>query len=330
MKQAEFFKELMEQLSEIPDADKEQLKEYYQELICDGLELGRDEENIIAGFGTVESIVKRIKEEYREIGRPRYTQTNTGQENIQDAGYASSTPIHTINVEAENVRIEVIPVTSGPIRVLFNPREDCDYVSFTEHDGEFNFRHTMRNFLSWNWRNLFRGPWILTLEVPVDFAGNLRVKSSNASISVNGLKHLTNSQFITSNARIRVDDIHCNSVLIQSTNASLDLNNLSGDQLEAVTNNGRVTAFGCTFTFGLLLSTRNGAIEGKNLTGDNIVMKTSNGAVRGTIIGDIRDYAIQSHTVNGSNNLPNSKYPDQKKHLVAKTSNGRIDVAFIR
>ena len=42
MKQAEFFKELMEQLSEIPDADKEQLKEYYQELICDGLELGRD------------------------------------------------------------------------------------------------------------------------------------------------------------------------------------------------------------------------------------------------------------------------------------------------
>lgn len=330
MKQEEFYNKLMEQLSEIPDMDKDQLKEYYQELICDGLEQGRDEENIIAGFGTIESIAKRIKEEYQEIGRPKQTQANTEQEYVHNPGYASTTPIHTINVEAENVRIEVVPVTSGTIRVLFNPRENCDYVTFSEQNGEFNFRHTMRNFLSWNWRSLFHGPWILTLEVPVDFAGNLRVKSSNAAISVNGLKHLANSQFITSNARIRVDNFHCNSALIQSTNASLDLNNLSGDQLEAVTNNGRVTAYGCTFTFGLLLSTRNGAVEGNNLIGDNIVMKTSNGAVRGSIIGDIRDYSIQSHTVNGSNNLQNCNYPDQKKHLVAKTSNGRIDVAFIR
>lgn len=330
MKQEEFYNKLMEQLSEIPDADKEQLREYYHELICDGLEQGRDEENIIAGFGTTESIAKRIKEEYREIGRPRPSQTKTEQEYDHNPGYASSTPIHTINVEAENVRIEVVPVTSGTIRVLFNPRDNCDYVTFSEHDGEFNFRHSMRNFLSWNWRSLFQGPWILTLEVPVDFAGNLRVKSSNASISVNGLKHLANAQFITSNSKIRVDNFHCNSVLIQSTNASLSLNNLSGDQLEAVTNNGRVTADGCTFTFGLLLSTRNGGIEGRNLIGDNIVMKTSNGAVRGTIIGDIRDYSVQSHTVNGSNNLPNCNYPDQKKHLVAKTSNGRIDMQFIR
>ena len=330
MKQEEFYNKLMEQLSEIPDADIEQLKEYYQELICDGLEQGRDEENIIAGFGTIESIAKRIKEEYREVARPRQTQTNYEKDDLHNQGYASSTPIHTINVEAENVRIEVIPVTSGTIRVLFNPRENCDYVTFSEHDGEFNFRHTMRNFLVWNWRSLFQGPWILTLEVPVDFAGNLRVKSSNAAISVNGLKHLTNSQFITSNARIRVENFHCNSALIQTTNASLDLNSLSGDQLEAVTNNGRVTAYKCTFTFGLLLSTRNGAVEGRNLIGDNIVMKTSNGAIRGSIIGDIRDYSVQSHTVNGSNNLPNCNYPDQKKHLVAKTSNGRIEVEFVR
>lgn len=330
MKQEAFIDQLMKQLSEIPNVEKEQLKEYYQELICDGLEQGRNEENIIAGFGTIETIVKRIKEDYRELGRTQQNQTNARQKPVQNASYASSTPIHTINVEAENVRIQVIPVTSGPIRVLFNPQEDCDYVTFTEYDGEFNFRHTMRNFFSFNWRNLFRGPWILTLEVPIDFTGNLRVKSSNASISVNGLNHLTNSQFITSNARIRVDNIHCNSVLILTTNASLDLNNLSGDQLEAVTNNGRVTAYGCTFTFGLLLSTHNGAVEGKNLLGDNIVMKTSNGAVRGSIIGDIRDYSIQSHTVNGSNNLPNCDYPDQKKHLVVRTSNGRIEVEFIR
>ncbi len=38
--------------------------------------------------------------------------------------------VHTVKVEAANVRIRVRTVEDGPIRVLFKPREGCDQVSF--------------------------------------------------------------------------------------------------------------------------------------------------------------------------------------------------------
>ena len=53
-------------------------------------------------------------------------------------------------------------------------------------------------------------------------------------------------------------------------------------------------------------------------------------AITGTVVGDMRDYAISSRTSNAQNNLPmDCAYEDQAKRLWATTSNGRIDVRFV-
>lgn len=325
MKQDEFLAKLMGELGDLREVDREQIREYYNELICDGIEQGREEENIIAGFGTPESIALKAKKDHEEYNQ---LMRSTPSSNTKPQ-FETDLPVHTIIVEAQNIRINVRPVSSGTVRVLFQPREVIDHVSFSVENGEFIFRHNMQNFLL-SWLHMFHLPQVITLELPSHFAGNLRVKSSNAAVTVSGLTNLSNGQFITSNSRIAVENIACSSLLIQTSNGGLNVSNLIGDQLEAVTSNSRISAFSCKFPNGLLLSTKNGGIDGKCLDSDKIVLQTSNSAITGSIIGDMRDYAIQSHTSNGSCNLPNCAYPDQKKHLLVRTSNGRIKVEFVQ
>ena len=110
----------------------------------------------------------------------------------------------------------------------------------------------------------------------------------------------------------------------------MNLQRLTGNELEAVTSNSRITAEECSMSFGMILTTSNGAIHINNLVSDKIVLKSSNAPITGTIRGDMRDYAVQSRTSNASCNLPNYSYPDQKKDLAVRTSNARIQIDFIR
>lgn len=333
MRREEFFSRLMEQLTYLPVEDQEQLRDYYNELIYDGLEQGRAEESIIAGFGTPEDIAGQIRSEYKEYHQLVHRAAGKKQES-GDRGQASSDyhssqgPLHTVIVEAENIKVEVHPVNNGPVRVLFEPREGLDEVQFFIENGEFVFRHRMsRHFL--NWISLFRIPQKIVLELPVSFRGNLRVKTTNSPIQAQSIQQLENTQLITSNARINCESLGSVSLLVQTTNGGITLSNITGDQMEAVTANGRISACNCRFPNAMLLSTKNGAVEGLNLIGDKIVLKTSNGAVHSSIIGAMADYDIQSHTTNGSSNLPNRPNPSLSKHLKVHTSNGRIKVDFL-
>lgn len=327
MKKEEFLKELMDSLTMLAPADKQQLHDYYEELFCDKLEQGLAEDEIIAGFGSPKDAAARINEEYTQYGQ---IDTSLPAANSNDQDYTSSTPIKTIIVEAENIRINVVAVPSGPVRVLFEPREGCDTVHFSCNNGVFLFQHTMRSFFIWNWKHLLRGAWTLTLEVPANFGGELCIKTTNASISASNLTNLSRSQFVSSNSGIRLENLKSTSLLTQTSNSRIELTNLIGSSLDAISTNGRLTAFSCAFTDRLLMSTSNSPIEVHHLISNDIVLKTSNAPVTGSISGDLREYAIASHTTNGSNNLPNYNYPDQPKHLCVKSSNGRIKIDFTR
>ena len=323
MNKDEFLNRLTEQLPQLKQSDIDQLTEYYQELICDGLEQGRTEENIIAGFGRPEDIAGQIKNEYKE-----YTQILTPPKTEQTRqDYTPQTPITKIFVEAQNLRIEIRQVPSGTVRVLFQPREGVDEVIHTVDHGEFIFRHRMRMF-PLNIANWFRFPQRVILEIPENFHGSMRVKTSNSQINATSLPKMSDVQLITCNAKITAENMSADTMLLQTSNGGLLLRNLNGRRLEAITCNDRVNAANCSFPDTLLLSTKNGSISLQDIIGDNIVLTTCNSSITGNILGDMRDYGIESKTSNSSNNLPNYQYPDQRKHLKAKTSNGRIMVEF--
>lgn len=324
MRKEEFLSALRYELRDIASEDLRQIEEYYEELILDGVEQGYSEEEILKGFGSPQDVAKRVRAEYG--GMIVYA----GSVRDEDApDYKASDMVHTIRIEATNMRIRVRSVETGPVRVLFKPRDNNDKVTFSEEDGIFSFKHEVKGLFHLNWLNLFLDFNILIVEIPKNFAGKLVLRTSNASIKAANLMRLTKGEFTTMNGKITLKNIYADEVFIKTANSFIDMTSLNGRRLEAITNNGNVSAKECSFPEGILLQTKNGFVTGKHLISNNISMQSCNGSITGTVIGNIHDYTVESHTVNGSNNLDCAAELCGPKRLTAKTTNGRIHVEFV-
>lgn len=330
MKREEYLKKLKYLLIDMPAEDLAQIEDFYEELIYDGMEQGYTEEEILSKLETPDEVAKKIRADYG--GLVVYTAKSKSQEKKQK-GYESSELIHTIRVETENLRIRVKTVDEGPVRIYFKPRGDRDIVDFEEKDGVFAFSHRQKasSLNPLNWLNMlldFNDFNLLVLEMPVNFAGNLWLKTTNGSVRLSGLGNLAAAEINSNNGKIRLENSMVTSLQTTSGNGKIDLVNLIGETLYASTGNGLITAKECRFEKKLSLQTQNGAVTGHNLISDDIVMQTSNGFVTGTIIGNVNDYNISSTTHNGFNNLDNVYEADRAKSLTARTHNGRIQVEF--
>ena len=170
----------------------------------------------------------------------------------------------------------------------------------------------------------------MTLELPLDFAGEVCVKTCNAGITVSGLSAGGKGRFVTSNARITVENCVFGSLAAKTSNGPITLSGVTGGDCEAASNNARITAEHCRFAEKLWMQTSNGPVRAEDVEAPDLTFKTANAAITGTVVGDMRDYAISSRTSNAQNNLPmDCAYEDQAKRLWATTSNGRIDVRFV-
>lgn len=324
MKKEEYLKKLKFQLIDLPGEDLAQIEDFYRELIFDGMEQGYSEEEILARFESPEEVANKIRAEYG--GLVVYSAKTGSKENSSE--YESSELIHTVKVETENLRIRVKTVEDGPVRVYFKPKDGRDTVTFEEKDGVFSFRHEMKGTLHLSWLNLFLDFNILILELPMNYAGMLYLKTTNGAIKVAGLGGLDKGEFSSNNGSIRVENSQIEQLLITSNNAKIELSNVRGEVLEASAGNGLIHVKDCRFMQKLSLQTQNGAVTGRNLISDHITVQTCNGVVNGTIIGNQNDYNINSTTHNGFNNLDNVNEAGRHKTLLAKTHNGRIQIDF--
>ena len=322
MKREEFLARLKRELGDIAREDTQQIEDFYEELILDGMEQGFSEEEILEKFGSPEEVARQVRREYG--GLIPYTSKMSS-----DTGYESSEMVHTVLIDASNLRINVRTVENGPIRVLFHPKEGSDKVTFTEENGVFSFVHRTKGLFHLNWLNLFLDYNILILEIPRSFGGTLKLKTSNAPIRAANLTNLAAAELVSGNGKIKAENIKADSFTIRTSNSKLELVGLKGRTLEAVTNNGSVSARECSFPERTVLQTKNGSVSCRNLISDQIQMQTCNGSVTGTIIGNVNDYAIQSSTMNGSNNLRNVPAEGKQKSLSAKTVNGQIHLEFL-
>lgn len=322
MKQEEFLERLAAKLAALSDSERAQVIDYYREMICDGVENGDEEENLIAGFGTPQDVAAQILEESRSTV-PARSSARTSDAHV----YEAREPVHTVIVDARNLSIEVCPVPDGPVEIQFMPREN-DRVTCNEEDGVFTFHHTIQYSL-FHWHGLFEGPRKITVKLPVAFNGELLITTSNAKITAADLGRLSSARFVTSNGRLTLGNFISGSLYAKTSNGSLNVEDVHGETCTAETSNGHITADRCVFPKALNLHTNNGTVHVQNIRSNQMDFYTSNAAVRGTIIGDMREYAVRSHTTNAFNRLPPELvYPEQIKSLNIRTSNGPIDVKF--
>lgn len=325
MKKEEYLKKLEYLLIDMPTEDLMQIEDFYEELILDGVEQGYTEEEILDKFETPEEVADKIRAEYG--GLVVYTAKAKSKEEKQ--GYTSSEMIHTVQVETENRKIRVKAVEEGPVRVYFKSEDDLDRVEFEEKDGVFLFRHRRKKTLNIkSWLNFLFDFNLVILEIPVNFAGKLYIRTTNGTVRIDGLANLSSGEICTNNGKIRIENSRAEDLRISSNNGMIELANLIGEELEVSAANGLISAKECRFPRRLSLGTQNGAVTGRNIISDEIIMQSSNGFVTGTVIGNQNDYNINSTTRNGFNNLDNINDPNRTRSLTARTHNGRIQIDF--
>lgn len=156
MNKREFLSEINNHVKNLPEQERASLLEYFEEMICDRMENGEREEEIIASIGTPENILAMLEEEGIFGEREDVFHKVKGKIKIDEKVKIDITPIsykavgsiHMIRIYAENRGVDVIPVDSDQIFVDFQPMEGIDEVERYEKDGEYVFHHRMKKNVS--------------------------------------------------------------------------------------------------------------------------------------------------------------------------------------
>ena len=65
MNRYQFLQEFLDALGPLSEEEKQQISDYYEELICDGLEQGLSEEEVLARFGSPQDEARRFRDVYK-------------------------------------------------------------------------------------------------------------------------------------------------------------------------------------------------------------------------------------------------------------------------
>lgn len=181
--------------------------------------------------------------------------------------------------------------------------------------------------------------------VPVDFAGRILLETSNASIKVDDV-HLsgslelftsnggikldeTGAQTITaktSNSTIRLEEVKADRMQLETSNSKLSLERVEAENVAAHTKNGKLE-LDHVKAHTLVGVTCNASVEADYVDAQELDLRTSNGSISGELMGDAAEYSVESGTSNGKNQNP-SRVGGERK-LRAFTSNGGIRISFI-
>lgn len=360
MKYEEFIDQLLEELKDFDPEDREQIREYFEEMICDRMENGEAEEEILQSFGTPRMAAERLRNEYEMkeeesfaekkaaiLTKEEYIGNENGiQPKEQLKEESRKAPVTSIFIHTEEVRIVLQKDKVERPVVEFEPREGRDFLTVTEENGCFKIVHQYRKILVFRLFG-FEKTRDMIVRIPEDFQGELEMESGNVSMEVNDFMNLkslvirtsnagisvTNTDAVkmklkTTNAKIVVTNAKAKEMNFKSSNASVRMENLQADNLEVHSSNGKLSLKNGAIEGKAELTTSNAQIEVENVSGTDITLHTSNGAVKGVLAGSIADYNVTSATSNGSSTLPTHMNTGKDKNLNVGTSNGKIAIAF--
>ena len=232
-----------------------------------------------------------------------------------------------LSASSANQSIIVKPTNDSMIRITYYESVNEHY-TITNENGKLNMVYVEnRKLFPMTWFSIHRPETGVVIELPVTYTGSLRLKTSNARVSLGDLKLNGPIDATTSNASIEIRDLDSTGECVAKTsNATIDFENIVATSVRADTSNGRIDAASIKAER-INLATSNGKIEFSAIEASQIDLKTSNSKVVGTIVGRSSDYRIDSHTSNSDNSLANLGGSGPNS-LTVKTSNGNIEIKF--
>lgn len=362
MNKAEFLSALENALTALRPEDRQQVLDYYAEMIEDGVENGMSEEAVIEQFDAPEQIAAQLCAEYGTLQNVSPARKRGAE---QPWEYGPEGPVHTAAIRLHDVRVRVVPSPDGRLRVRFSPIEG-EEVTTQEANGVFQFIHKPTLFSTNGWFVIFTGLREAVVELPQGFAGTVCVKTSNAGIHADDLTLEGELQLVTGNSSILVQRCQLETLRAKTSNSIISVTDVTGTVCETATKNAHITVERCAFdrltgqtkngsvrlsdahsrrcdfitsnasmtvragrfTEGCEMRTSNGSIRVDALEAPDIVLETSNASIKGNVLGAEDDYAVTSHTSNANNLLRDTSGMNRPCRLRAVTSNGKIDICF--
>ena len=251
----------------------------------------------------------------------------------EEADYsAPAQAVNVIQIKGRNMPVTVTPSQGNEVVLHYYTCEEDPY-DVTLEGGVLKLEYRNKNlffqgswFFGWGMFNN-QNPRIEVL-VPAAYAGNLLLNTSNGTISASNFPALGELRADTSNAAVNLNNLTAELVSVRTSNGAVTLEKvISSGRLTADTSNGSLTAKQTAAQEGLLLHTSNGRISVDQVTSKEIELRTSNASISGGVGGRRNEYTISSHTSNADNNLGSGG--SGQFRLTVNTSNGAINLRFL-
>ena len=324
MNKEAFFAQIMEGISFFEENEKVEIKNYYEELILDGMEVGASQEEVIEKLDHPKAIVERLKTEYAKPDRNKETQEQTAN----NGEYIPNGKVSVVKIQAEDRSVRILPSSDDQVRIRYEAQDD-DEIIFHEIDGVFYFRQRERRKFSFLKFNFSRGDASIYLEVPKNLIHQIEVSTKNGGLKCIDFVDDCSIFLETSNGGIKIENVIAKKIELRTTNAGVSIHSVKSNQCTAKSTNSIIKVCDGAFAEKLSMQSTNGALKVDRVIAPDIEMKTTNGPIKGTILGKNSDYEIHSQTSNGSNNMPNGWGSGKEKKLSVSTSNGSIAIEFV-
>lgn len=279
---------------------------------------------IIGGLALLATALTMVDGDLASLSRPTAPTERT---------YAApGSDVSTITLREQNTAVELIESPDDQVHLSYIESEKDFYDIDLSNSGALTI--TYRDGRRWFERIIdfsFNRGRPTVLAVPAGYLGNVSLSTSNATISSPAASMQGELTLRTSNGRVELNQMNLDGPLrINTSNGAVQLRQVAATSVTVQTSNGAVTANDVTTAAETFLRTTNGHISVASITaGTTIELRTSNGRVEGTIDDQMALFSISSRASNGNNNLPES-WAGGPKDLLVTTSNGRIDLRFLR
>ena len=166
-----------------------------------------------------------------------------------------------------------------------------------------------------------------SIDVSGEFTNDVYCDTSNGNINAKNITAHTVSLY-SSNASCNAESVKSKNLNVGTSNASINITNINSDSVKLETSNASINLGDTVAKDSFYADTSNGSINTRGIDSDKIELHTSNSSITATIVGDDKDFAINSGTSNGNDNLYGRGNNSASKQLSVYTSNGNINIKF--
>lgn len=339
MNKTDFLENLKKGLGSISGNERQSVLDYYDEMISDGVENGKTEEEAVAELGSPESVVENILAEFAVSGEKNMKKYEKTERKVGIDGKRK------LKVKCEIEKINVTATDGNEIVFTYYEGKKLQH-DLTDKDGEVVLETRDK---SWFFRNRFGlDEEVLTIDVavPREFSGDLILEAATGAINVRDLLCIKDLKAEASTGSVCAENLKAEKATFATSTGSVTVSGaeILGDaEIKASTGSVKAENFkagghlAMSVTTGslkcdaeaakLTLKSTTGGVNFSVKNADEIYVKCTTGSVKGTVSGVKSEYDIHSSTIIGKSNLAERTGTAGKK-LTVITTTGSINVNF--